>query len=272
MHVAEGVGAAGDHHHDHRRSDLQELVQQLRLHPWKPEVLGVAPLAGRAVAEQAGEVADDGHAEVGRAGGGERGLEAGPVLSLHRAALLVDELGTWQLRRQGIDHGLHLEPQPETRVARQHMVGEGVAAHDTCGSAAQGPTTATRLGAGRPSPSNGSADPASSRTTDRSAISLARARLAGESRSVAAAPATEPSGVQSASSSPSCTFCVRSRRAARSTRASGSSPRRTRSTRPGPKPMVSGSSTSMPAASAWAPASSVSAATRCMVARNGTAQ
>ena len=130
MHLAEGVGAAGDHHHDHRRSDLQELVQQLRLHPWKPEVLGVAPLAGRAVAEQAGEVADDGHAEVGRAGRGERGLETGPVLSLHRAALLVDELGTWQLRRQGIDHGLHLEPQPKTRVARQHMVGEGIAAHE----------------------------------------------------------------------------------------------------------------------------------------------
>jgi hypothetical protein len=36
--------------------------------------------------------------------------------------------------------------------------------------------------------------------------------------------------------------------------------------------MVSGSSTSMPAVSAWAPASPASVATLCMVARNGTAQ
>ncbi len=51
------------------------------------------------------------------------------------------------------------------------------------GSAAQGPTTATRRRTGRPSPSRGSAVPGSSRTTDRSAISRARARLPGESRS-----------------------------------------------------------------------------------------
>ena len=130
MHVAEGIGAARDHHHDHRRSDPQELVQEIRLHPRKPEILGVAAFAGRPVAEQAGEVADHGHAQVGLAGGGQRGPEAGPVLSLHRAALLVDDLDPWQLRRHGIDRGLHLEPQPETRVARQHMVGEGVAAHE----------------------------------------------------------------------------------------------------------------------------------------------
>ena len=76
------------------------------------------------MAEQAGEVADHGHAEVGLAGGGQRGLEAGPVLSLHRAALLVDDLDPWQLRRQGIDRGLHLEPQPETRVAGSTWLGK----------------------------------------------------------------------------------------------------------------------------------------------------
>ena len=73
VHVAEGIGAAGDHHHDHRRSGLEELVQQVGLHPGEPQVLGVAAFAGRPVAEQSGEVADHGHAEVGLAGGGERG-------------------------------------------------------------------------------------------------------------------------------------------------------------------------------------------------------
>ena len=47
--VAEGVGTAGDHHHDHRRPGPQELVQQVRLHPWEAEVLGVATFAGRPV-------------------------------------------------------------------------------------------------------------------------------------------------------------------------------------------------------------------------------
>src|SRR4030095_426842 len=51
--------------------------------------LAVAPVAGRPVPEQAGEVADDGHAEVGLAGRGQRGPEAGPVLSLHRTDLDV---------------------------------------------------------------------------------------------------------------------------------------------------------------------------------------
>ena len=46
---------------------------------------------------------------------------------------------------------------------------------NTRGSAAQGPMTATRRSAGRPSPSSSSAVPASSRTTDRSAIVLAGA-------------------------------------------------------------------------------------------------
>src|ERR1035437_1140517 len=50
------------------------------------------------------------------------------------------------------------------------------------GSSAHGPTTAIRRRAGRPSPSSGSAVPASRRTTDRSAISRASARLEGESR------------------------------------------------------------------------------------------
>jgi hypothetical protein len=50
------------------------------------------------VPEQAGEVADHGHAEVGLPGGSQCGPEAGSVLALHGAALLVDDLDTWQLR------------------------------------------------------------------------------------------------------------------------------------------------------------------------------
>ena len=130
MHVAEGVGAAGDHHHHHRRPGLEELVQQVRLHSREPEVLRVATFAGRPVAEQAGEVADDGHAEVGPAGRGQGRFEAGPVLSLHRAALGMDDLDPRQFRPQGVDCSLHLEPQSETGVARQHVVGKGVAAHE----------------------------------------------------------------------------------------------------------------------------------------------
>ena len=117
------------------------------------------------------------------------------------------------------------------------------------GSAAHGPTTATRRRSGR----KGSADPASRSTIERSASSRASARLAGASRSTSAAPATEPSGVQPSSSSPSSTFCVRIRRAARSTSSSGTRPASS------VNPMESGSSTSMPAASACAPASAASA-------------
>ena len=51
----------------------------------------------------------------------------------------MDDLDPGQLRRQGVDRGLHLEPQPETRVARQHMVGKGVAAHEDSRVGGAGP-------------------------------------------------------------------------------------------------------------------------------------
>ena len=123
------------------------------------------------------------------------------------------------------------------------------------GSSAQGPTTATFCGSGRWSPLIGSAVPASSRTTERSATSRASSRLAAESRSTSAALATDASGVHPASSRPSCALARSARRAARSTSASSRAPERTSSTSPSPYPSVSGSSTSMPASRASAPAS-----------------
>jgi hypothetical protein len=67
----------------HRPGHLGDDVAQVELDHL------VAAFAGRAVPEETGEVADDGDAEVRRPGRGERGREAGPVRSLHRAARVV---------------------------------------------------------------------------------------------------------------------------------------------------------------------------------------
>ena len=98
--------------------------------PGQPQVLGVAALAGGAAAEQPGQVADVGDAQVGVPGGGDRGGEPGPVVALHRAALLVPDLDAGQLGPQRVDRGRHLDAEPEPGVAGQHVVGEGVAAHE----------------------------------------------------------------------------------------------------------------------------------------------
>ena len=131
VHVAEGVGAARDHHHDHRRAGPQELVEQVRLHAREPEVLGVAALAGRT------------RARTGRRGRRRRprtGRPRGPRPARPRSRTgpspCTAQPCSWTISApgssaaQGIDRGLHLEAQPEARVARQHVVGEGVAAHE----------------------------------------------------------------------------------------------------------------------------------------------
>ena len=62
-------------------------------------------------------------------------------------------------------------PSPRLGVARQHVVGEGVAAHERARVVGARPDHGDPATAGRPSPSSGRAVPASSRTTDRSASS-----------------------------------------------------------------------------------------------------
>ena len=66
---------AGDDDDDDGSAGGKELVEQVRLHAWQSEVLGIAALAGRPVTEQTGEVADEGQTQVGflchSAGSGE---------------------------------------------------------------------------------------------------------------------------------------------------------------------------------------------------------
>ena len=76
MHLAQRVRAARDDDHDDRRAGGQKLVEQIGLHPGQPEVLGVAALARGAAAEQPGEVADEGDAQVGLPGRGDGRGEA----------------------------------------------------------------------------------------------------------------------------------------------------------------------------------------------------
>ena len=102
------------------------------------------------------------------------------------------------------------------------------------GSAAHGPTTATRRSA-RPVARRAAAGPSRVEQDDRP---LGQSRGPGRGSPASRGrpcrpPTTDPSGVQSGSSSPSSTFWVSTRRAARSTSASGSSPRRTLLDQPG---------------------------------------
>ena len=90
--VAERVGTAGDDHDDNRSACLEQLIDEVGLHAGQPKVFYVAALAGRALAEQSGEVADQRDAQVGVPCGVERGREACPVVALHRAAPLVGDL------------------------------------------------------------------------------------------------------------------------------------------------------------------------------------
>ena len=82
------------------------------------------------MAEQAGEVADEGHAEVGVARGGHGGREPAAVLAHHGAPGLVDDLHLAQLGPQGVEGRGDLDAQARPRVAGQHVGGERVAAHE----------------------------------------------------------------------------------------------------------------------------------------------
>ncbi|MNW53910.1 hypothetical protein D3C74_314910 [compost metagenome] len=109
-----------------------------------------------------------------------------------------------------------------------------------------------------------------SRMMDSSAIFRAWARLAGESKSTCS-PSQSASGDHPASSSPSSAFCTSTRRTAVSSTWALSRPSDTAWARLR-KALVSGSSTSIPAASEMMPASSWSLAMRCMVSRKLMAQ
>ena len=91
----------------------RELVEQIGLHAGQSEVLGIAALAGRPVAEQAGEVADEGQAQVGCLSRGAGSGEAGPVLVLDLAAELMDDLDSGQLVAQRVEGARHLDSQPQ---------------------------------------------------------------------------------------------------------------------------------------------------------------
>jgi hypothetical protein len=186
--------------------------------------------------------------------------------------LLVDELDPWQLRRHGIDHGLHLEPQPETRVARQHMVGEGVAAHEHVRVGGAGPDD------GHPARRRAPVAEQRQRRPGLEQDDRPLGHLPGQG---AVGGRVEVDGGRTGHRALRRPVRVEQPELhlLREEPPGGPVHEGLRQLAPpyplhqaGPKPTVSGSSTSMPAASAWAPASSVSAATRCMVARNGTAQ
>ena len=124
--LAQVVGAADEEDDHDGRPGVEQRLQQLLLAAREPEVDGITALPRRAVAEQAGLVAQHGDAHLcaGREG---RGVgDVAVVATEHRAALRVGDL---EGVGQGLPHRGDLDPELEPGVVQQDVTGEGVAAH-----------------------------------------------------------------------------------------------------------------------------------------------
>jgi len=108
----------------------EDGLDQLALHARQGQVLDIAALAGGAVAEHAGPVADREHAQIRLPGHGHGQGDVLPVRSGDGAARLVADLAGGQLRLQGLAQRLCLDAGAELGVTRQDVVREAVAAEE----------------------------------------------------------------------------------------------------------------------------------------------
>ena len=272
--LAEGVGTSGDHDHDDRRAGGEQFGQQVGLHAGQSKVVDVAALArmcrartGRRDRRRARRT-DQRHVPRPRP---RRNPTGRSPVTAQPGSCTISASGN-SARRASRALGI-ATPRSVSANARQHVVGERVAAEE-------------RLRVGRARPDDGhlrQRRPARAEQRQRRSGVEQDDRPLGQSAGERAVgrPSRDRrrprSGRMPRASSPGRADPARlsgSATGARHDRPAPPGGHRVRpaSTRSSPKPIVSGSSTSIPAASARTPAWPASAAIRCIVARNGTAQ
>ncbi len=135
----ECVRASGEQRHDGRGSRREHGVEELLLGARELERGGVAALAARASAEQAGTVAEGEHDDVGAPGRLDRGGNALALVAIHARAPLVHELAARELLAKRLEKGRELDAERDVRMQRSHVTREGVAAEHGVGIVGVGP-------------------------------------------------------------------------------------------------------------------------------------